>query len=52
MYGITLFWRDTCNRHIYNICVSDIVYNVHDYGVLYKDTVGPIICEGCSLTRM
>ena len=52
MYGITLFWCDTCNRHIYNICVSDIVYNVHDYGVLYKDTVGPIICEGWSLTRM
>ena len=39
-------------RHTYNICVSDIIYNVHDYSVLYDDTVGTIICQGWSLTRM
>jgi len=43
---------DTCNRHTYNIYVSDIIYNVHDYSVLYNNTVGPFICEGWSLTRM
>jgi hypothetical protein len=32
--------------------VSDIIYNVHDYGVLYNDTAGPIICDGWSLARM
>jgi hypothetical protein len=32
--------------HTSNICVSDIIYNVHDYSVLYNDTAGPIICEG------
>ena len=38
--------------HTSNICVSDIIYNVQDYSVLYNDTAGPIICEGWSLTRM
>ena len=28
------------------------VYNVHDYSGLYNGTVGPIICEDWSLTRM
>jgi hypothetical protein len=52
IYGISLFSCDTCNMHTSNICVSDIIYNVHDYSVLYNDTAGPIICEGWSLTRM
>ena len=38
--------------HTYNICVSDIIYHVHDYSVLYNDTVGLIICEGWSLICM
>ena len=46
--GISLFLCDTCNMHTYNICVSDIIYNVHDY----NDTVGLITCEGWSFTRM
>jgi hypothetical protein len=35
-----------------DFCVSDIIYNVHDYSVLYNDTVGPIICEDWRSTRM
>jgi hypothetical protein len=50
--GISLSWCGTCNRHPYNICVSDIIYNVHDFSVLYNDNVGPSICEDWSLTRM
>ena len=40
IYGISLFVCDKCNRHTYNICVSDIIYNVHDYSVIYNDNVG------------
>ena len=52
IYGISLFLCDTCTRHTSNICVSDIIYNVHDYSVPYNDTVGPNICEGWRLSRM
>ena len=51
IYGISLFGVIRVTG-IHIAFVSAIIYNVHDYSVLYNDTVGPIICEGWSLTRM